>query len=93
MKRFKVLVSETAVSQIRALDKESRERIKAHLRELEKNPYMRRSGADIKKLQGSREIELYRIRIGDYRVIYTIIKEEVRITQLIHRSRGYKWLD
>ena len=93
MKKFKVMVSETALSQFRILDEKTRRRIKQHLNGLENDPFMRRSGADIRKLRGSRDPELYRLRVGDYRAIYAIIGIEVKVVEIIHRSRGYEWLD
>ncbi len=60
---------------------------------LEDNPFRRRSGVDIKKLVTPDEPPLFRLRIGDYRAIYFILNDEVRITEIIHRSKGYKWLD
>lgn len=51
---------------------------------LAKNP------AGYKKLKGSRD--LYRIRIGDYRVVYSIFDREVRIEIITvrHRSKAYE---
>lgn len=93
MKIFRVLLSETAASQLRALDEKIRDKLKSRLRELQNDPYSQRSGADIKKLRGSRDPELYRMRAGDYRVVYAIIEKDVKITEIIHMSRGYKWLE
>ena len=61
--------------------------------QLKEKPYLPRSGADIKKLEGSFDPALYRIRVGEYRAIYAIIEKEVRITTILHRSKGYKWLE
>jgi mRNA-degrading endonuclease RelE of RelBE toxin-antitoxin system len=33
------------------------------------------------------------MRIGDYRAVYFIVGDEVRVTEIIHRSKGYKWLE
>ncbi len=50
MTKFEILFSQTAVSQLSLLDAKLTKRIKQSLRELEENPFQRRSGADIKKL-------------------------------------------
>ncbi len=93
MTKYKILVSRTTVSQLTSLDATTKERIKAGMRPLEENPFQRRSGADIKKLVLSTEPPLYRLRVGDYRVIYCVVQEEVKVTEIIHRSKGYKWLE
>jgi len=48
---------------------------------------------DVKKLKGTRGREdLYRLRVGDYRIIYYEDAECIKVTQIIHRSKGYDWL-
>ena len=58
-----------------------------------RNPFKKRSGADIKKLEGSFNPALYRLRVGDYRIIYAIIDKEIKVTEIISRSKRYKWLE
>ena len=60
---------------------------------LDDDPFRRRSGSDIKKLVTPDESSLYRLRIGDYRAIYFVADHEVKVTEIIHRSKGYKWLE
>lgn len=93
MTRYSVLLSKTAVAQLTLLDSKQKRRIKSRLQELEDDPFHRRSGADIKRLITHDEPALFRLRIGDYRVIYFVADYDVRVTEIIHRSRGYKWLD
>ena len=93
MIRFKILLSKTAASQLGKLENETRERIKTCLKNLEVDPFLRRSGADIKRLFTIEEPPLYRLRVGDYRVIYFVVNDDVKITEIIHRSKGYKWLE
>ncbi len=92
MTRYRVLLSATAVSQLSLLDDKLTLRIKNALHSLKSNPFESRSGADIRKLKVSAEPPLYRLRIGDYRAIYFVIEKEIRVTEIIHRSKGYKWL-
>lgn len=89
---FEVLISESALKQLNKLELENIKRIKRKLPVL-KNPLLRRSGADIKKLKGFKNPELYRLRIGDYRIIYIIEKSKVKITEIFHRNKGYNWLE
>lgn len=93
MTKFRVLLSQTAVSQLSLLNSKQKKRVKGALMNLENSPFRRRSGLDIKKLVTPDEPPLYRLRIGDYRAIYFVIDSEVRVTEIIHRSKGYKWLE
>jgi mRNA-degrading endonuclease RelE of RelBE toxin-antitoxin system len=91
--RYRVLLSQTAVSQLSLLDSKQKKRIKDALMSLEDDPFRRRSGSDIKKLVTPDEPSLYRLRSGDYRAIYFVVDHEVKVTEIIHRSKGYKWLE
>ena len=82
---YKILIERTAEKDLDALDKTLRARVIERLLLLEKNP--RLSAA--KKLSGSRNA--WRLRIGDWRVIYEIIdkSKEVKIYRIKHRSKAY----
>ena len=90
---YKILLSKTALSQLNALDSKLQTRIKDAIRLLKENPFLARPGADIKKLKSLDDPKLYRLRIGDYRIIYFIINDEIKITEIFHRKKGYKWLN
>lgn len=62
---YSIHIKRSAEKELDALPKEHRARIAARLLQLEDNA--RPAGA--KKLQGQ---EAYRLRVGDYRVLYTI---------------------
>ncbi len=93
MTKYRVLLSESAVSQLSLLDGKQKSRVRKALFTLEDDPFRRRSGTDIKRLLTPSEPALFRLRIGDYRAIYFVIDQEVRVTEIIHRSKGYKWLE
>ena len=93
MKKFDVLLSETAVKQFKKLESKQQRIIREHLKELSSDPFTKRSKSDIKKLKGFRNPDLYRLRIGKFRAIYTVIEQEVKITELIRREKGYNWID
>lgn len=63
-------------------------KIKENLNGLEKDPYHKRSGADIRKLVGTHPV-LYRLRVGNYRVVYTVEGDNVWITEIFHRKRVF----
>ena len=62
-----------------------RERLRSRIDRLVENPKPPGS----RKLTGS---SLYRIRVGDYRVIYSVDEDEqvVVVTRVRHRSRAYR---
>ena len=93
MTKYRILLSRTAVSQLSLLDAKQKKRVKEALAELKDNPLKRKSGSDIKKLVTHDEPSLYRLRIGDFRAIYFVVENEVKVTEIIHRSKGYKWFE
>ncbi len=67
-----------------------RDRIVAGLRVLEEDPFTARAGADIKRLHGTRgRNDLYRLRIGKFRAVYAAEGDEVLVTEIWDRGRGY----
>lgn len=91
--KFKVFLSKTALSQSNSLNIKLKNRIKNGIRNLENGPSLSRSGADIKKLLSKNNSPLYRLRIGDYRIIFFVIDQDVKVTEIIPRKKGYKWLN
>jgi len=65
---YEINLSSDSRKYLSKLDKPTRNRIMDHLNILSENP--RNSEMDIKKLHG--RLGLYRLRIGSYRVLYTI---------------------
>lgn len=79
---MKILYSKSAVKSIKSLN----EPIKSNIRTaIEKLPQ-----GDIKKLQGY--TSSYRLRVGNYRVIYTIKTDEIFIEDILPRGSAYKRL-
>ena len=54
---------------------------------LSQHPY------DFKALSGKKYRGLYRLRVADYRIVYYIENEIVRILAIGHRSKIYKFLE
>lgn len=82
---MKVIYSRSAEKEILSLDKLLAQRIAHKIADLEVNPYSHGS----EKLSGNKG---YRIRIGDYRVVYTIdkISKTVTIVKVKHRREVYR---
>ena len=88
---FQVRVHPEAIKFLRKLDQRTRKKIEENLRLLEEDPYRGRPKADIKRLKGIKgRQDLFRLRIGDFRVIYAVEEETVWITDIFRRGEGYK---
>ena len=90
---YKLLFSKIALKQFEYLDKTLQIRIKKSLAFLVKNPFEKQSGADIKYLTGFDDPKLYRLRVGDYRIIYTVETKNIKITKIGKRGNVYFFLD
>ncbi|MES2997968.1 MAG: type II toxin-antitoxin system RelE/ParE family toxin [Pseudomonadota bacterium] len=81
-------VTNSAVKQIKKLDKNTKIRIVSFLKKIEKIDTPRSQGKVLRGKQG----ELWRYRIGDYRIICKI--EDKKVTVLViaigHRKEIYK---
>jgi len=89
--RYRILLHPKALKALRSVHPEDATRIKSHLRQLEKDPFSRRSAADIKRLRGTKSRQdLYRIRIGKFRAINAVVGDEVLVTDLFERGAGYE---
>jgi len=80
---FRVFLSRTAKKFLDKLDEKTRERIVENLKLLADNPF----GLPYKKVKGRERT--YRIRVGDFRVFYTVV-DEVWILKIDKRERAYK---
>ena len=83
-----ILLSTPARKEYEKLDEKTKTRIKTALKKI-----ARGIKTDVKKLKGIKGREdLYRLRVGDYRIIYYEDTKCIKVTQIIHRSKGYDWL-
>ncbi|MFB2919019.1 type II toxin-antitoxin system RelE family toxin [Aerosakkonema funiforme] len=85
---YEVLLHPDAQNVYANAEKALAKKIARCLQQLEQNP---RSHSNIKALKGDLA-GLYRYRIGDYRVIYSIEDEVVRVfvVAIAHRSEAYE---
>lgn len=77
---MEILISKTAVKNIKKLDTPTRERI---LNSIYKLPF-----GSVKRLQGYNNY--FRLRIGDFRVIYTISENTITVMAVLPRGEVYK---
>jgi len=81
---WQVEIDRPALKQIAALDRLLRRRIAAAIDKLAEDP----------RPPGCRKVvttDLWRIRVGDYRIKYSVIDERlvVLVVEVVHRSRAY----
>ena len=83
---FRIELTKAALRDLKALQKRDLIRIDAHILSLAETPLPR----GVKKLAG--EEDLFRIRVGDYRIIYTIQEKEsvILIIRIRHRRDAYR---
>jgi mRNA interferase RelE/StbE len=80
----RVLYKASVHRDLRKIDRRNVERILREIRNvLENNP---RSG---EALHGE-FAGLYKLRIGDYRVIYSLLEQDVLVLRIRHRSKAYE---
>ena len=84
--KYRIEFSPTAERQFKKLTKEVQARLKHRIDILAENPFPR----GVKKL--SAEEDLYRLRIGDYRIIYQVQGKAllILILKLGHRKNVYR---
>lgn len=88
---FEVLLHPSAAKALANLASKDRERVKTALTHLKDDPVTKRSGADIKRLSGTRgRQDLFRIRIGGFRAVYAVQGDQVLVTDIFSRGRGYE---
>ena len=83
MNKFQITLTEHAVSDLKAVPQELQGQIHRDLRALESNPFP--SGARIKRLRKYRP-PVYRLRSGDFRVLYHIQGNTVTILRVVDRK-------
>jgi mRNA interferase RelE/StbE len=87
MVSYKIIWKKSAVKELKSIPKKNISQILSEVEILENNPYPH----GVKKISGSDHT--YRIRIGDYRVIYSILNKilTIEIIRVGHRKEVYKF--
>jgi mRNA interferase RelE/StbE len=83
MNRFQVILTEHAIADLGEIPKEIRERVQLDLKTLQTSPLT--PGTQIKRLKGFRP-PIYRLRSGDFRVLYRIREDKVTVLRVINRK-------
>lgn len=72
-----------AAKDLRTLDRTTAERITKAIRALEND-----LAGDVKKLKDFDPA--YRLRVGEYRVLFDVVSDQIEIYRIRHRSEVYK---
>ena len=83
---FALFIKSSAAKESENIPKATKDRIRQAISGLMQDPLPR----GVKKLQG--RIDVYRIRIGDYRVLYEINHHDKKVVVLsvLHRKEAYR---
>ena len=92
MTKSEIFVSTTASKELNKLESKTKERIKRKVREILADPSNSKGRFDIKKLAGKKRT-YYRLRVGDYRIIYFLEDNVVKVVRVATRSDAYPWLE
>ena len=86
---YYIFVSRAFQKQFKDLDASFQERVRKALRELSENPFKSRPRADIKLLINTHP-QKYRLRIGNFRIVYYVMGDTVKIIEIFRRKKGYQ---
>jgi len=90
--RFEILLAPEALEDQKKLDPDVwagvRKAIDLHLR----HEPMKVSRSRIKRLRGLRKPQ-FRLRVGDVRVFYDVVGDEVHILAIVPKSQAVAWLE
>ncbi|UCD92448.1 MAG: type II toxin-antitoxin system RelE/ParE family toxin [Methanobacteriota archaeon] len=90
---YKVRIHPKAIKELGWFPDEIQEKIKKKIRALSKEFMKPKSRLDVKKVKGSRkEIQLYRLRVGDYRIVFEFADDVIWIARISHRRDSYRGL-
>jgi len=81
--RYQLEIGEEALAQLRAFPKELRQRIGQKLEALQTDLQ-----GDVKKLAG--QVGKYRLRVGSYRVLFTLEKNLIFVYLVKDRKNAYR---
>lgn len=85
---YELYISESALKELKLFETKLRKSIKAKLKILVADPFQDR--LDVKKLKGRHQPVYYRLRVGDYRIIYHIKENGIFVDRIGPRKSIYR---
>jgi mRNA-degrading endonuclease RelE of RelBE toxin-antitoxin system len=76
---------------LRTMAPETKRKVKASLRLLAKDPSGTTNRLDVKRLDTEPGQPMYRLRVGVWRIAFTLDKD-IFVLRIFHRRDGYGWL-
>lgn len=87
---YELYYSATFLQRFRKLPQEFQVKIRSALTELQKDPFNRRPGLPIRRLTGF-DRKKWRVRVGDYRIVYQVEGNIINVAEVFPRGRGYRF--
>jgi len=87
---YHLIYSATFLQRYRKLSSDLQIKIRSTLKKIEQDPFTRRPGIHIRKLSGF-HLRRWRVRVGDYRIIYHVEGEVIKVIEVFPRGRGYRF--
>ncbi len=81
---MKINIRKSAIRDLRKIDSQNKQKIHSRILQLVKFPNI----SNIKKLTNFEPA--YRLRIGDYRVLFDVSDDTIEIGRILHRKDSYK---
>jgi mRNA interferase RelE/StbE len=77
-------IRRTAIKDLKKIDKQNKRRIHAKILELEHFPNV----PNVRRLTNFEPA--YRLRVGDYRILFDVMNDAIEIGRVLHRKDSYK---
>ncbi len=81
---MKINIRKSAVKDLKKIDRKNKEKIHLKIIELENFP----DASNVKKLTNFEPA--YRLRVGDYRILFDVVENTLEIGRILHRKDSYK---
>lgn len=81
---MKLKIRKSAIKDLKKIDYQTRSRIHGKIQDLANYPDV----TNIKKLTNFEPA--YRMRVGDYRILFDVNEDEIEIGRVLHRKNSYE---
>jgi mRNA-degrading endonuclease RelE of RelBE toxin-antitoxin system len=90
----KVLVGRAAAAEVGGLPPAAKARLKKAILAIATDPRGRKRLLDVKRLRTARaESNVYRVRAGEWRIVYRLVGQTAEVVRVFHRSEGDAWME
>ncbi len=81
---MKINIRKSAIRDLKKIDKNTKERIHSKITYLQNFPNV----SNLKKLTNFEPA--YRLRVGNYRILFDVFDNQIEIGRILHRKESYK---